>query len=134
MITVAGLPNPASVALWFGHHAKARNLFCTHSNRDLRRIMRSPCYSVTDRRKEPNVWYELRQKSFFSRFRHTDETFQKMSESKKGENHPNYGKPSPNRGKPLPDETRRRISESKETPKRTAARKIFFSLPSVMSL
>ena len=57
----------------------------------------------------------------------SEETRQKMSEAKKGEKHNNYGKT-------LSEETRRRISAAHETPERTAARNLFFSLPPDMDL
>ena len=47
---------------------------------------------------------------------HTEETRKKMSEAKKGENHPMYGKTgenNPNYGKHRTEETRKKISETK---------------------
>ena len=57
----------------------------------------------------------------------SEEARRKMSEAHKGEKHNNYGKP-------LSEETRRKISEAQETPERTAARDLFFSLPPDMAL
>ena len=52
---------------------------------------------------------------------------QRISEATKGEKSYQYGKP-------LSPETRRKISEAKQTPKGVAAREFFFSLPSDMNL
>ena len=57
----------------------------------------------------------------------SEETRRKMSEAHKSEKHHNYGKL-------LSEETRRKISEAQETPERTAARNLFFSLPPDMAL
>ena len=82
---------------------------------------------------------------------HPEETCRKISEANKGENHPMYGKKHSeetcrrmseahkgqtpwNKGKSLSEEHRRELSEAKETPERTAARDLFFSLSPDMDL
>ena len=50
-----------------------------------------------------------------------------MSEARKGEKNSFFGKTHT-------EETKRGISEAKETPERTAAREFFFSLPADMTL
>ena len=76
-----------------------------------------------------------------------EETKRKISAARKGEKNPMYGK-SPSEetrrklseankgkpGKPLSAETKRKISKAQETPERTAARDLFFSLSPDMDL
>ena len=59
--------------------------------------------------------------------RHTPETRRKISEAQIGEKNHQYGKP-------LSAETCRKISQAQETPERIAARKLFFSLSTDMTL
>ena len=74
----------------------------------------------------------------------SEETLRKISEAQIGKKNHRYGKTlskehrrkisHANKGKTLSKEHRRKISHAKESPERIAARKLFFALPTDMSL